>query len=134
MTKNVPETKFFEFNQNNSGGSFDFDEKAGISHYVIIEAESAEAANTRAEYIGLYFNGCEEQRDCDCCGDRWYSAYGNGDPVPSLYGEPITEAESYSKWMKGPEGFVHYLDGRIESFDIKIRKIVPAKGKKTKND
>lgn len=31
-------TKFWHFSQNNSGGAFDFDHLAGITHHVIIEA------------------------------------------------------------------------------------------------
>lgn len=64
-------TKYFEFNQNNSGGSFEVDEKAGIGHSVIIEANNAIHANAIAENIGIYFNGCDSGSDCPCCGDRW---------------------------------------------------------------
>ena len=108
--------KFFEFVQNNSGGAFSFNKKAGISHYVIIEAVDARAANDTAELIGLYFNGCEKDMDCDCCGDRWYPAYGKGDDVPSLYGEPVEEFKPIAKWMKAAEGFIHYIDGRVVPF------------------
>lgn len=62
---------FYTFNQNNSGGGFDFDAKRGISRYVIISADSTEDAIKRAEKIGLYFNGVESGDDCECCGDRW---------------------------------------------------------------
>lgn len=118
---------FFTFDQNNSGGSFEFDGKAGISHYVIIEADSSGQANDKAERIGLYFNGCENERDCDCCGDRWSSAYGDGRAVPSVYSEeilvdskfPTKEEGGYPiNWMKdsGAEGFIHYANGSIKSF------------------
>jgi len=62
--------KFFEFNQNNSGGGFDTDDK--VCHRVIIEAKDSDEASDIAEGLGIYFNGCESGMDCECCGDRWY--------------------------------------------------------------
>lgn len=99
---------FFTYNQNNSGGSFDYSDD-GISHYVIIEADTAAEANARAERIGLYFDG---EGDCSCCGDRWSEAWeDDGDDVPSVYGEPILEHKSLNNWMyPRPEAFVHYRD------------------------
>lgn len=109
---------FFEFSQNNSGGGFDFDAEQGISHFVIIEAVDAEHANYLARQIGLYFDG---YGDCQCCGNRWGEAWGEGDPVPSIYGDPAKEVKFgpyplQMKWMNGPEGFIHYADGRVEGF------------------
>lgn len=111
---------FYTFNQNNSGGSFDFDDR-GISHYVIIEADGYAAANARAEEIGLYFNG---ENDCSCCGNRWYGAWwdSDGSDVPKVYGEDVSSgiipAKDYSmKWINGPEGFIHYADGRVVAID-----------------
>lgn len=48
---------FYHLSQNKSGGGFDFDEAAGITHNVVIEADSAEEATERAESIGCYWNG-----------------------------------------------------------------------------
>src|SRR5712675_3651648 len=101
---------FFEFKQNNTGGSFDFDADAGISVVVIIEAEDSDQANGMAEGLGLYFNG---YGDCECCGSRWYEAYGEGDDIPSHHGDPIQDVNfgSYPnfKWIKdGPEAYVHF--------------------------
>lgn len=107
---------FFTFNQNNSGGSFDFNEADGISEYVIVEAVSAEDANERAERIGLYFDGAG---DCSCCGNRWYEqsgGYDRGDEVPSVYDEPVESATVLIKWMgTRPDAFVHYMGGRVTS-------------------
>jgi hypothetical protein len=59
-------SKFYCFRQNNSGGQF-------IGDVVInIEADSAEEANEIALDNGIYFDGVEEDKDCECCGDRWY--------------------------------------------------------------
>lgn len=122
---------FYEYNQNNSGGSFFSDDLRGISHIVIIEADSPNQADAKAEDIGLYFNGCDSGMDCDCCGDRWSSQGGwtdNGSQVPEHYGREIVNGKvsepdepnrwSNMKWMDGPEGYIHYLDGRVEAFDI----------------
>ena len=110
-------TKFYEYSQNNSGGSFSNSEKEGIAEYVIIEALNAEHANTRAENIGLYFDGCDNGTDCSCCGDRWHRAYkSDGSDVPSIYGEPLANMEksSYCDCC-----FVHYLDGKFEKIEFK---------------
>lgn len=124
---------FYEYNQNNSGGSFELDEEAGISHWVIIEADSEDEADARAEQIGLYFdgNGWGEDaytRDCECCGPRWSPAYRSTDE-PQVYDRkvvdgkiaPVEGREVHSwdnmKWMKGPEGYIHYKDGSVVPFD-----------------
>lgn len=108
-------TQFFHFDQNNSGGSFDF-ELNKISHHVIIEAKNANHANFLAEEIGLYFNGCEGGQDCSCCGDRWYPAWGEGDNNPLVYGNP---PEKYTDTWLGdekPHTYVHYLDGVVKGY------------------
>lgn len=108
--------KFFTYRQNNSGGSFDSDHERGISHFVVIEAQNAAYANYKATEIGI---------DCSCCGDRWYEADGPGDDEPSEYGKPIPATlDEYNagttfglpRWIKdGPQGYVHYADGRVEA-------------------
>ncbi|MCY8493708.1 hypothetical protein [Bacillus inaquosorum] len=66
---------FYEYTQNNSGGSFVTNDK--LCHRLFIEATSYEEADTIAEGLGVYWNGVSEGIDCDCCGDRWEIA----DPV-----------------------------------------------------
>ena len=109
--------KFYTFIQNNSGGSFNISKTEGICETVIIEAIDADEANHRAENIGLYFDGCENDMDCDCCGDRWYKTYdGDGTETPEFYGEKIEYAvgSSYRKYC-----FVHYLNGDFKKYDFK---------------
>lgn len=65
-------TKFYEVTQNNSGGSFDVD--ATVCHRLFIEANSENEADEIAENLGCYWNGVENDRDCSCCGDRWYGS------------------------------------------------------------
>lgn len=115
-------TKFYHFSQNNSGGSFDFNEVAGITHNVIVEATDYQHANMLAERIGLYFDG---EGDCECCGNRWYEKWSNdnGDNVPSIYGEPVANGVAIMQWMPdGKETVVHYLDGRKEWFGVVKKK------------
>lgn len=113
---------FYDFRQNNTGGNFVVDGARGISVNVIIEADSYSEAVERAEWIGLYWDGVESGSDCPCCGDRWYkSDFGpppTGDPVPSIYGQPITEPVEawYINW-EDPETYVHYRDGHFEAFN-----------------
>lgn len=105
---------FYTYVQNNSGGEFVQDLDLGIAHYVIVEARTPEEADSRAAGIGLYFDGCAQGVDCDCCGDRWdaQDRYGRdeGEIVPSLYGQPYDEFVSWIRWME-PDVVIHFLDG-----------------------
>ena len=62
-------TYWYEFTQNNSGGSFVVDDK--VCHRIYIEAEDFREAVIIAESLGCYWNGVEKGIDCPCCGDRW---------------------------------------------------------------
>ena len=110
---------FYHFCQNNSGGTFKRDHKSGISHHVIVEGTDADNIVSRAEAIGLYWDGVEDALDCPCCGDRWYRPLDNLslDTVPSLHGQDVTDGvytPSGIRWIKdGPEGYIHYMDGRV---------------------
>lgn len=101
--------KFYIFNQNNSGGSFHHDSIAGIGYDVCIEAENAKEANIKAESIGLYFNGCENDIDCGCCGDRWHrvSDAGSQDDPDDCRGGC------------GISGYIHYNNGTIKKVEDK---------------
>jgi hypothetical protein len=105
---------FFHFSQNNSGGSFVYDYERGLTHQVVIEADNAKQANLQAELIGIYFDGCAKDRDCNCCGDRWYPQYSNdGTPEPTVYGA-VLEIDRFKSegWMApGRETVVHFADG-----------------------
>lgn len=123
---------FYLFSQNNSGGSFDVDEK--VCHTVVIEAESADEANSLAKDIGVYFDGCYQGIDCDCCGDRWYEVsdpidlerYKNEGYTVSMY-ERNNKTETEDRWNKKyskysligkPEWIKNYS---IDSLNGKIR-------------
>lgn len=67
--------KYYYYDQNNSGGHFHLTDSLVGAHLVAIQAASAEEADYKAECLGIYFNGVADDRDCSCCGDRWYKTY-----------------------------------------------------------
>ena len=94
------ETKFYEFDQNNSDGSFDVDDN--VCHRVIIEAIDANHAQSIFEPMIENQSG-----SYPCCGDRW-SSY---DP----------DEIELSKWKeKGyPVGvYSHYKDAEQRWFAL----------------
>ncbi len=108
---------FFTFDQNNSGGSF-----GGPATYVIIEANDADEANYLAERNGIYFDGCVNGQDCDCCGDRWSRQWReDGYETPQIYGTEVEEyvgKDTYSlrKGLKIPAAIVVYKDGTKKEY------------------
>jgi hypothetical protein len=110
MAKRTVKTKFYTYRQNNSGGSFSKDND--VSEYVIIEAKDASEADSIAETVGIYFYGCRKQRDCSCCGDRWYHAQEvNASDKPSVYSTKMNET---TKAKKDWNVVIHYYDGKKE--------------------
>jgi hypothetical protein len=108
MPKREVTTKFYCFNQNNSGGSFKG------SQYVIVEALNSDDANRRAEDFGIYFGG---RGDCRCCGSRW-STVGeyNGADFPHIYEEPLEEHSCKYVFTK-EAATVHYMDGTKKEYE-----------------
>lgn len=114
VVNEVVETKFYHFRQNNSGGSFVYDEADGLSVNVYIEAESAEDANEKMlEKIGEF----DSVYDCPCCGSRWYPAdeddYTCTSSTVPVENEVMSDEFFRVKWMDNgkPETFVHLIDG-----------------------
>lgn len=96
---------YFHFHQNNSGGCFTIDDKRGLGPEVWIEADDLAQAESRAEGVGIYFNGVESGDDCPCCGDRWSAPW--DDPVS----EPEIDEKYHFYWHDTV--YVHRLDGSI---------------------
>lgn len=106
---------FYCFTQNNSGGRW------RGPHYVIIEATSAREANNLAEdKASIYFDGVSTDRDCSCCGSRWYRVYDNAaDPEPMIYDKPLLEYRPGIVWTEGGDPVeVYYLNGKVENYRI----------------
>lgn len=98
---------FYTYSQNNSGGSFERNDN--VCEYVIVEADSFEDADRRAEDIGIYFNGVADGFDCNCCGDRWQSAYDwSVNEEPCIYGKPLRE---HTRAWAREKAYIYYKDG-----------------------
>lgn len=66
--KKQTKTKFYLFDQNNSGGFFDVNEN--VCHRVVIEAaDESQAQSIFAPMIK------DQSASCPCCGDRWSPEY-----------------------------------------------------------
>lgn len=119
-------TKFYEFSQNNTGGSFVTNDT--LCHRLMIEADSVESANKKAESLGCYWDGCSFGQDCSCCGDRWYQAseYDKLD-FPKEYTKDLTflDIESYAQHLADkygwttPDARIFYADGNIKEIFTK---------------
>ncbi len=107
--------KFYTFYQNNSGGKFIVDKD--VTQIVIIEAESAEQANIKAESIGIYFDGVESEWDCECCGDRWYRVSEDDfADAPMIYGDAVEKYQFRFVAFGEPFCHVYYLNGKKQSW------------------
>lgn len=75
---------YYAYSQNNSFGRWEG--PVGV----VVEADTPGQADALAETAGVYFDGCEDGRDCPCCGDRWNRAF--------VYGRAsATEAEAVKR-------------------------------------
>lgn len=106
--------KFFRYRQNNSGGRFYINDAVNV--HVIIEAEDVAEANSKAEDIGLYFDGAG---DCPCCGPRWYELDEDeeGYDVPSVYELPLEGLGSPVR-LGNHNIVVHYANGTRRYFSL----------------
>ena len=112
------DVKYYDFNQNNSGGRYKIDENTGQN--TIIAARDMSEANERAERLGIYFNGCRDGMDCDCCGDRWSEQYSESKDVePLVYGSDPTSYLTKDSWGFHDKIVVHHADGTRETFTKK---------------
>lgn len=93
---------FYHFRQNNSGGYFA--RQCGrytIAPSVIIEAPDADAANQRAEEMGLF-----RMLYCACCGQRFRRVEScDGVETLALYGVPCIPTED------AHDTIVYFADG-----------------------
>lgn len=108
---------WFEFDQNNSGGGFDVDDK--LCHRLFIEANGQNEANGIAQDLGVYFDGCDKGLDCDCCGDRWYEGDEKKFPMEWTKSKAFNTVEEYAQHLANeygwttPDARIFYKDGRI---------------------
>ena len=105
---------FYLYDQNNSGGSFDYDPVLGIAENVFIEADSADDANDKMEsLIGDWDSG--HGGYCPCCGGRWYPCGDDdGTETPERYGENVIDSPPKPFLNSAPHATaIHYKDGRV---------------------
>jgi hypothetical protein len=119
--------KFYEFSQNNTGGSFDVDEH--VCHRLFIEADDVTMATDIAINLGVYFNGVARDMDCPCCGDRWYEQWVDGISFPYKYSDTqiFDDVESYAQYLAddwgwtSPDARIFYKNGLMkEIFSKKV--------------
>jgi hypothetical protein len=118
---------WYEYRQNNSGGSFHMNDD--VSVYVLVEAEDDVQAEREALEAGIYFDGVAAGFDCSCCGDRWYEGekleefriYQLFSDEHTLYddvGAYAAELARESSWAKEgrPVVVVYHKNGKVERF------------------
>lgn len=113
--------KFFQFDQNNSGGSFITNDK--VCHRLFIEADSVEEAVEKAENLGCYWYGIDNGMDCPCCGDRWCNSPWEND-YPMEYDKKnkivFNSAEEHAQYLANDFGWtspdvrIFYADGTVK--------------------
>lgn len=116
--------KWWNFNQNNSGGYLILNED--VLEDVFIQARSKEEASNKAEEIFSDYSSF-----CECCGERWSTyCYYEGKDVPMIYETPITEmktrpyryncvlyfANGDRKYYTYGKGFVSFKDLNVKEY------------------
>lgn len=118
---------WYQFDQNNSGGSFDVDKN--LCHRLFIEGDDYEQAKDKAIELGVYFDGCELGMDCPCCGDRWSDGEEitfpfNFGGASDIYNDIETLAQMYANKFgrTTPDARIFYKDGTIKEIKTKEAK------------
>lgn len=122
--------KWYHYNQSNSGGYFLSDDY--VAQHVFIQAPSEVTADAMAEHVGIYFDGSETGQDCECCGDRWTSAYDISGLITYIYKDGIgyeyitfddMDSLAQAKANDSMYGYpneniciVYYADGTVKRF------------------
>jgi hypothetical protein len=133
-------SKFYTFGQNNPGGVYH-----GVQN-IIIEADSAEQANNLSFKHNIYFNVCDADIDCSCCGDRWSPVTESDGTQKPQVGSVIYEGseqdivKNFYKEIADCEGGwwncdIHFSDGTSKQYRFDENHVSEAKklDKKNKN-
>jgi hypothetical protein len=108
----VDDGLFFTYRQNNSGGSWEINDK--VTLYVIIEAQTAEEADERAEKIGIEF-----ETGCPTCGYGWSRAdHWESEKQPMIYDQCV-EGGTYRCHFERQSDFpypayIYYYDRMVK--------------------
>lgn len=113
-------SNFYRFDQNNSGGHFQLNNK--LSHNIYVEADDVKEANNFAvAVLGIYFDGVREGKDCGCCGDRWHKVRedvdytGVGFETIEDYVQDFVNSCGY-KLGGYPDSRIFFKDGTVKEF------------------
>ena len=100
--------KFYQFDQNNSGGFFDVNDK--ICHRVLIESDTLENA------LDKFYPMIKDQSySCHCCGDRWSPEY-----AEEIDYSNFNSVEDYCQYLSNDWGWttpdirIYFLDGTVK--------------------
>ena len=107
----MSDLKWYEYDQNNSGGYFIEDDM--VCEVVFIQAKNYQEANSISDQL---FGGRDSF--CSCCGERWSHVYGEdeGYSEPHHYGDPVSECEAGTFRKKY---VLHYYDRTVEFHNFK---------------
>lgn len=117
---------FWLYKQINNGGKIIRDHR--LAPYVIIEAESIETVDKRAQEVGLYFDYYDPIRDefdCDCCDPRWdymkcdiyqHNFLGKKTLIEHLINILLVKNKDYDD--TGVVCHVYFLDGKKLSYSV----------------
>lgn len=107
---------FYTFQQNNSGG--DYNRDRNVDKFVVVEGNDIADIVDKADAIGIYFDGVDLGRDCECCGDRWSAPYDSDQltATPKIYGSVLDADGSafISQSTKDSNTVIHYADGSVK--------------------
>ena len=96
---------FYLYFQNNSGGYYVTNAEFGIGEFIIIEANSENDADDKL--FDITSNKDEFVSYCECCGFRWsYDCEDSSSDWRNFLSR---------SFVRSSEGYVHYLNGSIES-------------------
>lgn len=111
MAKLTVDTKFYTMRQNNSGGDFLVDHKAGIGLIVIVEALDVDDAERRANDIVS-----DHSQFCPCCVDRWNTEFFDDEASdePTIYGKPLELHEPSFTCVDSEDCYTHKINGDID--------------------
>lgn len=113
--KREVETKFFTFNQNNSGGYYI--QNDDVDAFVIIEALDAE--NVIDKSYDIFEN---YQEYCSCCGRRWsdYIDDSDGKDEPMIFGKKIEELNE-NFWCRKNKVIIYYFDNTKSIYNLETK-------------
>lgn len=118
---------WYEFDQNNSGGSFDRGDF--VSDVVFIQAMNYEQAS---DIMQEMIDKDQSWYSCECCGDRWSFYREKGYEVPTRYGKEVTKGVD----LFSSNGYIlfHGLNGRTLKWSGKHDDTPTEIGKLTKGE